>query len=74
MYVQCKNCFFFNKMGYGSRAIELLTEYFEGRIMCIAENANDSVETGESMVENEVNIGKYLWIMLISKKYVTIDY
>lgn len=44
-------------MGYGSRAIQLLQEYYEGKMIDIAEKSEFSTEEIESFVQDdELNI------------------
>lgn len=47
------------QMGYGSRALQLLEQYYEGKIACVSEDAMEEDETnannGGHIVDDEVS-------------------
>ncbi|VDN06005.1 unnamed protein product [Thelazia callipaeda] len=42
----------FQSMGYGSRALELLLQYFQGTVPCLKDNADFSIEASAKQIEN----------------------
>ena len=59
---------YFSQMGYGGRALELLQQYFEGKIPSLVEIDNIPQQDADT-VDAEVDISFYMWCFAL--KWIT---